>query len=320
MSRPDEGQLHAWLDGELDAAESARVERLVAEDAEWAAAAAEARGVMAASSRILRALDVVPGDVIPRGGSAAPASEERRGPPVRTAVQRVMPTWIRMAAVFAFVAGVGYLGRSQEEVRAPAPPPPSATQSSEARETTRPAEEAERSVAPPARMAEQQQAVSMAAAALADAPPEVTPAAPAPAPVAAAVAKPAPAPLPMAGVAGGVARDVMRRSPIRTLESPNSIALVNAEAARAKGADDGGLTGCWRIAATTAGAIAADTLQRALAITAGPGDTLLVRLAPRGVTARVIHVAPDTLRGTAPDTRDRSTEFTATRITCPASP
>jgi hypothetical protein len=166
----------------------------------------------------------------------------------------------------------------------------------------------------------------MAAAALADAPPEVTPAAPAPAPVAAAaaaavaVAKPAPAPLPMAGVAGGVARDVMRRSPIRTLESPNSIALVNAEAARAKGADDGGLTGCWRIAATTAGAIAADTLQRVLAITAGPGDTLLVRLAPRGITARVIHVAPDTLRGTAPDTRDRSTEFTATRITCPASP
>ena len=59
MSRPDEGLLHAWLDGELEAEEAARVERLVAEDAEWSAAAAEARGLIAASSRILGKLDVV---------------------------------------------------------------------------------------------------------------------------------------------------------------------------------------------------------------------------------------------------------------------
>ena len=65
MPRPDEGLIHAWLDGELDAVESARVESLVANDAEWAAAAAEARGLIAASSRIVGALDHVPAGVIP---------------------------------------------------------------------------------------------------------------------------------------------------------------------------------------------------------------------------------------------------------------
>ena len=44
MSHPDEGLIQAWLDGELDAAEAARIVRLVREDATWAAAAAEARG------------------------------------------------------------------------------------------------------------------------------------------------------------------------------------------------------------------------------------------------------------------------------------
>jgi hypothetical protein len=111
--RPDDGLIHAWLDGELGAEEAARVERLVAEDAEWAAAAAEARGLMAASTRILGALDVVAGDVIPRGGSAAgtfaPMIDGSRVP--KTHVTRwAVPTWMRVAAGVALVAGVGYLG------------------------------------------------------------------------------------------------------------------------------------------------------------------------------------------------------------------
>ncbi len=101
MPRPDEGLIHAWLDGELEAAEAARVEKLVAEDAEWAAAAAEARGLIAASSRILGALDVVAGDVIPQGGSAAPAFAPRRA----------VPSWMKMAAGIVFLAGLGYAGR-----------------------------------------------------------------------------------------------------------------------------------------------------------------------------------------------------------------
>ena len=65
MSHPDEGLIQAWLDGELDAAEAARIVRLVREDATWAAAAAEARGFLAASDRVLHALDDVPGQGMP---------------------------------------------------------------------------------------------------------------------------------------------------------------------------------------------------------------------------------------------------------------
>ncbi|MBP7551760.1 MAG: zf-HC2 domain-containing protein, partial [Gemmatimonadaceae bacterium] len=117
MSRPDEGLLHAWLDGELEAEEAARVERLVAEDAEWSAAAAEARGLIAASSRILGKLDVVAGDVIPRGGSAAPAMRDARVPATqaapRTAPRRGVPGWLRVAAGVVLVAGIGYVVRDE---------------------------------------------------------------------------------------------------------------------------------------------------------------------------------------------------------------
>ena len=114
--RPYEGLIHAWLDGELGAEEAARVERLVEEDAEWGAAAAEARGLVAASTRILGALDVVAGDVIPRGGSAAgtfaPTSDASSVPKTH-ATRWAVPTWMRVAAAVALVAGVGYLGVEQ---------------------------------------------------------------------------------------------------------------------------------------------------------------------------------------------------------------
>ncbi len=114
MSHPDEGLIHAWLDGELDAEEAARVERLVAEDAAWAAAAAEARGLIAASARILSHLDSVPGDVLPKdsrsgggvaGGTAAPATR-------RANKGFTVQPWMRLAAGFVLVAGVGFAARS----------------------------------------------------------------------------------------------------------------------------------------------------------------------------------------------------------------
>jgi anti-sigma factor RsiW len=61
----DEGKLHAWLDGALSPDESARVEAHIASCAVCSAAAAEARGLVAAASRILTALDDVPGGVAP---------------------------------------------------------------------------------------------------------------------------------------------------------------------------------------------------------------------------------------------------------------
>jgi hypothetical protein len=105
MSHPDEGLIHAWLDGELDAAEAARVEALVTNDADWAAAAAEARGLIAASARIVGALDRVPANVIPK---AAPA----RRAPRRWA-------W-RAAAVLAVMVGSAVvLKRERPELPAP---------------------------------------------------------------------------------------------------------------------------------------------------------------------------------------------------------
>lgn len=100
MPRPDEGLLHAWLDGELDAAEAARIERLVRDDPEWAAAAAEARGLIAASDRILTALDDVPAKVIPM--------------PQRTPARRRTPWWlVRAAAVLVVIVGTVVVFRRQ---------------------------------------------------------------------------------------------------------------------------------------------------------------------------------------------------------------
>jgi anti-sigma factor RsiW len=69
MQHLDEGTIHSWLDGALDTDEAARVEAHVNECAECATAVAEARGFIAASSRILTALDNAPRGVIP---AAAP--------------------------------------------------------------------------------------------------------------------------------------------------------------------------------------------------------------------------------------------------------
>lgn len=62
----DEGTVHAWLDGQLAAEELARVEAHVASCEACSEMVAEARGFVAASSRILTALDGVPARVIPR--------------------------------------------------------------------------------------------------------------------------------------------------------------------------------------------------------------------------------------------------------------
>src|SRR5687767_1793455 len=77
MQHPDEGTIHAWLDGALPPAEASALEAHVAACAECSAAVAEARGMLAAASRILSALDDVPGGVIP---VPAPADATRVAP------------------------------------------------------------------------------------------------------------------------------------------------------------------------------------------------------------------------------------------------
>jgi hypothetical protein len=61
-----EGAAHAWLDGQLTAADAERAEAHIAECAACAGLVAEARGFVAASSRILTGLDGVPARVVPR--------------------------------------------------------------------------------------------------------------------------------------------------------------------------------------------------------------------------------------------------------------
>jgi anti-sigma factor RsiW len=119
----DEGTLHAWLDGALPPDESARVEAHIASCAACSAAAAEARGLVAAASRILTALDDVPGGVAPTR-----ALSERR--------HRLWTGWpLRAAAGVLFVVA-GSLAvlkqmdtdhrdvASSVRIAAPAAPPP----------------------------------------------------------------------------------------------------------------------------------------------------------------------------------------------------
>ncbi len=89
MQHLDEGTIHSWLDGALSADEAERVEAHVKECPQCASAVAEARGFIAASSRILTALDHAPRGVVP---VAAP---KRRIAPL---VWRVAATVLVVAA------------------------------------------------------------------------------------------------------------------------------------------------------------------------------------------------------------------------------
>src|SRR5438477_11836708 len=65
MNHLDEGTIHAWLDGALDATQARGVEAHLAQCAACSAAVTDARGLIAGTSRILTALDDVPGGVLP---------------------------------------------------------------------------------------------------------------------------------------------------------------------------------------------------------------------------------------------------------------
>ncbi|HEU5185709.1 MAG TPA: zf-HC2 domain-containing protein, partial [Gemmatimonadaceae bacterium] len=100
MQHLDEGTIHAWLDGALGADEAARVDAHVASCARCADAVAEARGLIAASSRILTALDQVPSIRGSQGsrGSRGSTGSRWTGRPFATAFARQ-----RIAAVIALI-------------------------------------------------------------------------------------------------------------------------------------------------------------------------------------------------------------------------
>jgi len=104
MQHLDEGTIHAWLDGALDAEEAARVEQHAAECAACANAVAEARGLVAGASRILSALDDAPGGVVPRSATFA---DSRRARPARSLWGVLRMTRVRAAAAAMLVVAGG---------------------------------------------------------------------------------------------------------------------------------------------------------------------------------------------------------------------
>jgi hypothetical protein len=104
MQHLDEGIIHAWIDGELPPDEASRVEAHASSCAACGAMVAEARGLVAASSRIASALDVTPGGVLPAFGA-------------RKAPRRWMTAKLTtaIAATLVFVAGTVMTMRGRAE-------------------------------------------------------------------------------------------------------------------------------------------------------------------------------------------------------------
>ncbi|MDQ3697806.1 MAG: zf-HC2 domain-containing protein [Gemmatimonadota bacterium] len=125
MQHLDEGTIHAWLDGALDVAEASHAEAHVAGCGECAAAVAEARGLTVGASRILSALDTVPGGVLP-GDARAPttatapqATAPFAGWSAHAVPRRLGWRWhpravIRIAAMVALVAAGSLMVVRQE--------------------------------------------------------------------------------------------------------------------------------------------------------------------------------------------------------------
>lgn len=284
MPRPDEGLIHTWLDGESTPDEAARIERLVATDPEWAAAVAEARGLIAASSRIVTALDHVPA-AMPPGTRAAPTRGARRGFRV--------PAWMGMAAALVLVAGTAYVLREQaNEPFAPlvtaepaASPPPAPTPTAD-------------SVAPPATVDATSQSAPRRESGGAGATTQLRSEAPAPQPAAGAAAPAVPTPTAQqakvteeqakaAAEAATAEREWrLSRSAVRQAAAPppRQQAFSLADAAPML------LEGCWRVTAPPAEV----GILRDPPILAQRGDSLLLRTLRDTVWVRL---AADRLQG-----------------------
>lgn len=103
MQHLDEGTIHAWLDGELPADEAEKIAAHANECPECGALVAEARGMIAASTRILTALDDVPAGVVPSGSGVPEKPAAAGGPAFRR--PWYSRTDLRAAAALLFVAG-----------------------------------------------------------------------------------------------------------------------------------------------------------------------------------------------------------------------
>lgn len=274
MSRPDEGLIHQWLDGECTPEESARIEQLVATNAEWAAAVAEARGLIAASSRIVGALDAVP-RAMPKGSTAAPAARRDVSQAPRRAA---VPKWLGLAAGLVLVAGTAYVLRDE----ATAPFGPAATPVAEKLPPTLSGGDTTaafdpRSIVPPTTVPPVG-AVRTADRVLGAA--ERAAGATRPAPSVEEPSVPMPAPAPPVVVPRAEADVSARQAAARAPAAPMMAAPRELPT----------LEGCWRVSAPPelAGVLIAPTIRRAA------GDTLVLVTAQGDIT---VMRNGDTLRG-----------------------
>jgi hypothetical protein len=99
MQHLDEGTIHAWIDGALDAAQSAEIESHIATCGACSAAVAEARGLVAGASRILNALDDVPANVMPKRAPLARPRRQWRAAPWVTGIAAALMLAIGLTQV-----------------------------------------------------------------------------------------------------------------------------------------------------------------------------------------------------------------------------
>lgn len=102
----DEGSVHAWLDGAFDDEAAAPVVAHLATCGTCRAAVAEARGLIAGSTRVLGALDAVPASVVAAGDAARTAARmaaQATTPPPRSG----RPWWVGIAATAVVAVGGG---------------------------------------------------------------------------------------------------------------------------------------------------------------------------------------------------------------------
>lgn len=111
---PDEGTIHAWLDGALDAASAERVEAHVRGCAACSALTAEARGLIAGASRVVAALDDVPAGARPGwaqsdigGSGAAGAAASSAAAADRSLWRRLRVTPARAAIAATIIVALG---------------------------------------------------------------------------------------------------------------------------------------------------------------------------------------------------------------------
>ena len=120
MQHLEEGTIHAWLDGALPPDEGRAIEEHAAGCAACAAAIAEARGLIAGSSRILAALDAVPGGVLPSADAFAALGTGGRRPATPAGRQWWRSVPLRAAAAIVLVGSVSWLATRSAVQREPA--------------------------------------------------------------------------------------------------------------------------------------------------------------------------------------------------------